>query len=117
MTSDMNKSKRQLFLEITIATRKAEILWQVTSYWVIFKSGSLPPILGKTSTSRANRGTSRPGSGSLRETHSQNGRILDQARSYGSMGNVSCGPALMFLHRLMPSPVRSGRWRERPLVR
>ena len=95
-TSDMNKSKRQLSPDISIAVRKAEVHWQVTSYWVTFKSGSLPPILGKTLTSRANHGTARPGSGSLRETHSQNGRIRDQVRSYGSTGNVSCRSALTF---------------------
>src|SRR5712691_4513218 len=116
MKSDMNKSKRQLSPDISIAARKAEIHWQVTSYCAIFKSGSLPPILGKTLTLRTNHGTARPGRGSLMATHSQNGRIRDQVHSYGSAGNVSCFPALTFSQRLMPS-VRSWCWEERPLVR
>ena len=80
----------------------------MTSYWVIFESGSLPPILGKTSTSRANHGTARLGRGSLKARHSQNGRIRDQVRSYGSTGNVSCRPALTYSQRLMPSPFVAG---------
>src|SRR5260221_14389832 len=103
----MDKSKRQLSPDISIAPRKAEMLRQVTSYWAIFTSGSLPPILGKTSTSRVNHGTAGLGRGSLKATHSQNGRIPDQVRSYGSAGHVSCRSALTFSHRLMLFPVRS----------
>ena len=113
----IDKMKRQLSPDIRIAARMAEMLWQVTSYWAIFKLGSLPPILGKISTLRANHGTARPERGSLMEIHTQNGRIRGQVRSYGSMGNVSCLPALTFLQRLMPSSVRSWLWEERLLVR
>ena len=84
------------------------MLCQVTNYWIICKGGSLPPILGKTSTSRANHDTATPGCGLLRETHSPNGRIRVRARCYGSMGNVSCRPALTSSQRLMPFPVLAG---------
>ena len=90
----------------------------MTSYCVIFRIGSLPPILGKTSTPRANHSTGRLGHGSLRAAHCQNGKIRDQARSYGLAGNVSYCPlaVLRFLQRLIPSLVHSGRWEDRPLV-
>ena len=101
MTSDMDKAKRELSPDISVATGNAEILWQVKSYWIIFKSGSPPLILGKTSTSRGNHGTVRLGRGSSRATQSQNGKILDQVRSYGSMGNVSYRLAFTFSKRLM----------------
>ena len=115
--NNMNKPKRQLSPAINITTWNAEIVWQVTSCWIIFKSGSVRRILGKISTSRANHGTEKPGHGSLRAKHFQNGRIQDRALSYGLTGNVSGRQALTFPQILMPSPVLSGRREECPLVR
>jgi hypothetical protein len=50
MASEMNKSKRQYFLKLSLLTRIAEILWQVISYNKMFEVGSLPLIHGKIKT-------------------------------------------------------------------
>jgi hypothetical protein len=47
------------------------------SYCIKFKIGSPLPILGKITTSYTNHGIVIPVGGSLRVTHSQNGRIPD----------------------------------------
>ena len=92
------------------------MLWQVTSCQIGFEIGSLPPILGKISTSPANRDIAILGRGSLRVTPCQSGRLLDIVPYYGLTGNVSCCSALTFPQRLTVFTFRSGRWQERPLV-
>jgi hypothetical protein len=112
----MNKLKRQLFPHVAISAGITEIVWQVTSCSKIFEIGSLPPIHGKITTLPVGLGTLGPGRGSFKATCSQNGRPLDQIPFYGSMGNVSCRPALTH-SRLMVFPFRSGRRKECTLVR
>ena len=97
MASDKNKSMRQFFLKLPLLTGSTEIVWQATSYRGIFENGSLPLILGKTTTLPANRTTKGLRHGSFKATRSRNGKHQDQVPFYGSTGNVSRRPALMLL--------------------
>jgi hypothetical protein len=116
--SNVNKSKRSLSHSVAITeSGRAEIVWQVTNYGMIFIAGSHPLIHGKVSISPANHGTPTPGRGSLVVPHFQNGKNLGRVPFSGSMANVSDCSALRLSQILMASPFYSGRWQERYLVR
>jgi hypothetical protein len=92
--SDVNKSRRELFLNFAIAD-KTEIVWEVTHWSRMFEGGSLHQIHGKTTTLHVNRARRGPGRGSSKVTLSQNGSGPGlQVLFYGSMENVR-GPQLL----------------------
>ena len=111
----MNRLKRQLFLTSLLLPGIIVTVLQVTMCSNIFEIGSLPPIHGKITTSLADRGTAGLGCGSFKVTRCQNGGHPDPFD--GSMGNVSCRPALILLQRLMDFPFHSWRREECTLVR
>jgi hypothetical protein len=117
MVSDKNKSKRQLFSTFPPMTGKPNIDRQVTSCGEIFEAGSLLLTRGKITTSLANLGTARPQSGSFKVTRSPNGNRPDRVHFYGFMGNVSWRLVLELSQTLTTFLLRSGRRKERILVR
>ena len=92
--SDLNKSRRELFLNFAIAD-KTEVVSQVTDCCKLFEIGSIHQIHGKTTTLHVIRATRGPGRGSSKATLSQNGSGPDlQVLFYGSMESVR-GPQLL----------------------
>ena len=89
LTSEMNKSKRQIFRELASLIRITEVVLQATCYTKMFKDGSLRLIHGEITILPADRNTQERRRGLSKAVPSRNGNRPDQVRFYGFMGNVS----------------------------
>jgi hypothetical protein len=95
IASDINKSKRPLFLIFAFADRKAESVWQEKNGNKTFEAGYLPLTRGKIIISHLNRATAGLPRGSSKATHSPNGNRPDRVLFCGFMANVCCHQDLM----------------------
>jgi len=92
LSSDINKSKRELFLNGAFSDQEhseLETTSQATNCRKTFEVGSRLQIPGKTTTLLVNLNIAEPQHGGFMVKLSPSGSILVQVRSYGSMGNVS----------------------------
>jgi len=92
----MNKSKREFYVNIAVASGNTKIVWQATSGRKLSEDGSPLPIHGKIISSLMNPATKRPLRGSFKDKLSQNGNRLVRVLFYGSTGNVSAAQPLCF---------------------
>ena len=74
---------------LLLLTGITDVVWQVTSYSMMFEGGSLHLIHLKTTISPVNRNTLGQQNGLSKATPSRNGNRPDQVPFYGFMGNVS----------------------------
>ena len=89
LASDMNKSKRQLFLNFATVNKIPDTIWQAISYRMLSEAGSPLQIHGKTIISLAGLDTAGPRIGLSKARHFQSGNCPDQVPSFGFTGNVS----------------------------
>ena len=96
-----------------------EIVQQATVYRIKYSVGYLHLIRGRATTLPANHAITGLRIGSCKATRFQNGeRLKCRVHYYGYMGNVCHSPDFAFQQRLKCSfSFRSGRWKERFLVR
>ena len=89
LASDMNKSKRQLFLSLLLLIWATETTAQVITCKKTFVVGFLPRIRGKITTLPVKHATMGPQRGSFGASRFQIGNLLVQVPFYGSTGSVS----------------------------
>ena len=91
IVSELKKEQRGLFLYRCPHRQpgNTERDLQATSCSKTSEAGFHPQIRGRIITSRANLGKVEPGHGGSKVTLMQNGSLLAQILSYGSMENVS----------------------------
>src|SRR5487761_1192364 len=117
MASDINKSKRMLYMILPLMTGSTQIIWQATSCRKPCKDGFLRLTQGKIIKLPVNHATGRRGHGSLKAKLSQNGNPPDQVLFCVSMANVSCRHPPTRSQRLKNITFRSWRREECILVR